>query len=78
MRVRKYEYYACDFETTVYDGQEVTEVWAAACVKLKTEDVKIFHSISEIYDSQAPFEPGGTFSQGWSVSEVLKIVSKIK
>ena len=35
-------------------------------------------TISEIYDSQAPFEPGGTFSQGWSVSEVLKIVSKIK
>lgn len=50
MRIRKYEYYACDFETTVYEGQEMTEVWAAACVKLNTEDVKIFHSISEIYD----------------------------
>lgn len=35
-------------------------------------------TISEVYDSQAPFEPGGTFSQGWSVSEVLKIVSKLK
>lgn len=35
-------------------------------------------SISEVYDSQAPFKPGGTFSQAWSVSEVLKIVSKIK
>ena len=35
-------------------------------------------TISELYDSQAPFEPGGTFSQGWSVSEVIKIVSKLK
>ena len=35
-------------------------------------------SISEVYDSQAPFKPGGTFSQAWSVSEILKIISKIK
>lgn len=39
-----------DFETTVYEGQENTEVWAAACVELKTEDVKIFHSIGEQFD----------------------------
>lgn len=37
----------CDFETTVYDNQDITEVWAAACVPLYTEDVKIFHSIEE-------------------------------
>lgn len=37
----------CDFETTVYDGQTNTEVWAAACVELFTEDVHIFHSIAE-------------------------------
>ena len=36
-----------DFETTVYKGQEDTEVWASACVELGTEDVKIFHSIDE-------------------------------
>lgn len=50
MRIRKYAYYACDFETTVYDGQEATEVWAAACVKLNSEDVNIFHSIDELFE----------------------------
>ena len=39
--------YMCDFETTVYENQEYTEVWAAACVQLFTEDVKVFHSIDE-------------------------------
>lgn len=50
MRIRKYRYFACDFETTVYKGQENTEVWASACVELYTENVKIFHSISEQFD----------------------------
>ena len=49
MRTRKFLYYMGDFETTVYDNQERTDVWAAACVKLYTEDVKIFHSIGEQY-----------------------------
>ena len=40
----------CDFETTVYEGQTHTEVWASASVELFTEDVKIFHSIEEQYD----------------------------
>ena len=40
----------CDFETTVYEGQKYTEVWASACVELYTEDVKIFHSIGEQLD----------------------------
>lgn len=31
-------------------------------------------TISELYSSQIPFKPGGTFSQAWSVSEVLKIM----
>lgn len=39
-----------DFETTVYDGQTETEVWASACVELGSEDVKIFHSIDEQYE----------------------------
>ena len=42
--------YMCDFETTVYEGQTYTEVWASACVELYTEDVKIFHSIGEQFD----------------------------
>ena len=50
MRVRKYRYFACDFETTVYKGQETTEVWASASVELFSEDVKIFHSIAEQFD----------------------------
>lgn len=40
----------CDFETTVYENQDHTEVWASACVELGTEDVKIFHSIDETFD----------------------------
>ena len=36
-----------DFETTVYKGQDFTEVWASACVEMYTEDVKIFHSIED-------------------------------
>ena len=40
----------CDFETTVYKGQEYTEVWASACVELYTDDVKIFHSIDEQFN----------------------------
>ena len=40
----------CDFETTVYEGQEHTEVWASASVELYSEDVKIFHSIEEQFN----------------------------
>ena len=50
MRLRKYEYFVGDFETTVYEGQEKTEVWAAAIVPLWSEDVQVFHSIGELYD----------------------------
>lgn len=35
-------------------------------------------SISELYNAEAPFIPGGTFAQAWSVSEVMNIVSKMK
>lgn len=50
MRVREYRYFSCDFETTVFDEQDYTEVWASACVELGTEDVLIFHSIGELYN----------------------------
>lgn len=39
-----------DFETTVYDNQEYTEVWASAVVEMYTEDVHIFHSIDETFE----------------------------
>lgn len=55
---RKYRYFSCDFETTVWDEatvqklgkQTYTEVWASAVVELGTEDVQIFHSIDETFD----------------------------
>lgn len=34
VRIKKFNYYACDFETTVFDGQTFTEVWSACYVKL--------------------------------------------
>ena len=43
----KYRYFVGDFETTVYDNQKDTEVWASASVELFTEDVMIFNSISK-------------------------------
>lgn len=33
----EYKYFACDFETTVYEGQAKTEVWASAMCELHTE-----------------------------------------
>ena len=51
-RKRSYRFFACDFETTVYKGQENTEVWASASVELfdDTENVSIFHSIEEQFN----------------------------
>lgn len=49
MKHRKFRYFVGDFETTVYEGQTNTEVWASASVELYTEDVSIFHSIDEQY-----------------------------
>ena len=49
MNTRKYRYFSCDFETTVFEGQTYTEVWAAACVELFTEDVAIFNSIDDMF-----------------------------
>jgi hypothetical protein len=42
-------YFMGDFETTVYKGQTMTEVWASAVVEFGSEDVKIFHSIDETF-----------------------------
>lgn len=49
-RKRLYKYFAADTETTVYEGQEYTEVWAAACCELNSEDVHIFHSLKEQFE----------------------------
>lgn len=51
MKIKKYRYFMCDFETTVYKGQTSTEVWASASTELFTDDtVNIFHSIQEQFD----------------------------
>lgn len=44
--------YICDFETTVYEGQTSTEVWAAAMTELfdESERVDIFHSLPEMFE----------------------------
>lgn len=47
---KKARVFVGDFETTVYDGQETTEVWASAVVELGAEKVKIFHSIEDTLD----------------------------
>lgn len=49
MKIKKFRYFVGDFETTVYDNQTFTEVWAAALVELNTENVSIFHSIQELF-----------------------------
>lgn len=49
-RPKKVKYLVGDFETTVYEGQKNTEVWASAIVEMFTEDVFIFHSIDETWE----------------------------
>ena len=51
MKVRKYRYFVGDFETTVFDGQTTTEVWASALVELHSDDVSIYHSIGETFNA---------------------------
>lgn len=50
MKIRKFRYFVGDFETTVYDGQQSTEVWASAVVELGSENVEILHSIDETFN----------------------------
>lgn len=49
MRTRRYRVFAADFETTVYEGQDHTEVWAAALVEINTEDVFVTNSIEDFF-----------------------------
>ena len=50
MRKRQSKVLIGDFETTVYKGQEYTEVWASALVEINTDEVHIFHSLDETYE----------------------------
>lgn len=51
------------FKQNVYNTFK-KEIYAEDCIG----------SISELYNSRPPYKPGGTYSQAWSVSEVLKII----
>ena len=42
--------YVADFETTVFSGQDFTEVWAAAIVELGHTNVDIFNSIDLFFE----------------------------
>lgn len=42
--------YACDFETTVYDGQKRTDVWSAGIAELYTDNVVVFNSIRKFFN----------------------------
>ena len=46
---RKSKLLVGDFETTVYEGQDHTEVWASAIVEMYTEDVHIFNSLPDTF-----------------------------
>ena len=57
MKTRKFSRtFICDFETTVYKGQTLTQVWAAAMVELWTEDVKIYGSIDDMFSALLGFK----------------------
>ena len=49
---RKRPIYMCDFETTVYEDQERTDVWAAAMTRIgdETDHVEVFNSIEAWYN----------------------------
>lgn len=49
MKQKEKRYFACDFETTVYDNQDCTAVWSAASVELFTEDVQVQGSIEDFF-----------------------------
>lgn len=76
-----------DFETTVYEGQDHTEVWASALVELGSEDVEIYHSLDEtverlvnakqnfrIYYHNLKFD--GTFWVDWLLKHGYKLATQ--
>lgn len=47
---KKIHKYIGDFETTVYDGQTNTQVWASAIADMESDNVFVLHSIDETYE----------------------------
>lgn len=52
MKLRKKNVYVGDFETTVYEGQQRTDVWASALTRLfdEKDKVEVFSSIGDTYN----------------------------
>lgn len=50
MKTKTYRYFVGDFETTVYEEQSETEVWASALVEFNSDNVIILHSIEETFE----------------------------
>lgn len=46
---RDYKYYACDFETTVFEGQDYTEVWLSGAIELYTDHPYVFGSLDGLF-----------------------------
>lgn len=49
MKNTKKNYFMCDFETTVYQGQETTEVWASAVCPFWEEEGMVFTSLPNTF-----------------------------
>lgn len=52
MKINSYHYYVADFETTVYKGQERTDVWSAAISELfdESDQVTVLGSIDSLFE----------------------------
>lgn len=46
----KIRYLCGDFETTVFENQTFTEVWASVICELGSEEVSVFHSLPDTFD----------------------------
>ncbi|MCQ2740212.1 MAG: hypothetical protein MJ237_08325 [bacterium] len=56
MKVKEYRFFAADFETTVYENQTNTAVWAAAFAELFTDKVTIKGSIQDFFKAITTLE----------------------
>ena len=50
MSTRTIRYFSADFETTSYENQDHTEVWASAIVELYTEEVFVWNNIASLFN----------------------------
>lgn len=56
---KKYRMFCGDFETSVYEGQETTEVWAAAYVEIGHEEVTVHNNLLSYFTDILNFLKAG-------------------